>query len=371
MVMKIVRKTKKGKKIRMKIRGFEICNHYMDSDDLKIGYYNHELMNLFIKSILLIDLDKRKYKNDEVTLNLIEYKQSSNNVNLMEGVFTTARHGVSKKTINVETQEEMNKIESFEGVKNEIQFTLHKITGLLLVEEDKQNHVFTRPLLKSFFYKHRNLIYPYVDEFNTKNKSEKVIIYKSRIFTIASLPPINFFEKVSEFKSIKNGVIYINTSETPKGEVDVIKKLEDELEEHKIEDYDLEIKIKNKSPRGMVKVFEKYFEGMINAQKYDFFAIEGVTKSGATKKINPDTITRDFDIEVEINGNGIRVLDDIHRGMEEIVENENPLSANRKINQSFLIKDDTNVWSKIEEISNSINQSEKSEEEITESQRAE
>ncbi|WP_445478003.1 hypothetical protein ACULLL_16715 [Lysinibacillus irui] len=353
----------KGKKIRMKIKGFEISNDITLNDTLKHGfYYNHELMDLFLNSILLLDLDKRKYKNDEVTLNLVEYKQSSN-INVMEGIFTTARHGIRKTTINIETQEEMNTIEHYEGVKNEIHFTLDKKKGLLLVQEDKQNHVFSRSILKSFLYSHRHLIYPYIEEFNRKNLANKASLYKRGFYSINSLPPIDFIEKLNEFKTIKSGILYINSSENNQGNNDVIQKLEEELNDHEINEYDIEMKIKNKSPYGMVKTFEKYFNRMMEIQKYDDYAIEGVTKSGATKKITPDSITREFDIEVQVNSKGIPNLDDIFNGMESIILHKNPLVDKEEFDQLFFIKDDTSVQKKIQEIANAINKPEETQEE--------
>lgn len=352
-----------SKKRRMKIKGFEISNNITISETVKHGiYYNHELMDTFLKSILLLDIDKRKFKNEEVTLNLVEYKQSSN-VNIMEGVFTTARHGISKITINVETQEEMNTIEYYEGVKNEIHFTLDKKKGLLLVQEDKLNHVFSRTVLKSFLYSHRQLIFPYIDEFNKKNLYKEASLYKRGFYSINSLPPIDFMEKLKEFKSIKSGILYINSSEKKSPNNDVIEKLEEELNDNEINEFDIEVKIKNKSPLGMVKTFEKYFNKMIDIQKYDDYAIEGVTKAGATKKITPDSITREFDIEVNVNVNGLSSLDDIFKGMENIILYNNPLVDKEEFDQSFFIKDDISVQKKIQEIANTINKPEETSEE--------
>lgn len=128
------------RKTKMKFKGFEITNAFETNDTLYPISYNPELMDLFFNSILLIDLDKRKYVNDEISFNLLDYRKTSN-VNIMSGIFSTARHGVVKHTIDIETQVEIQEITPKEGVKNEIQFTLDKRTGLILIQEDKLNHV--------------------------------------------------------------------------------------------------------------------------------------------------------------------------------------------------------------------------------------
>lgn len=218
--------------------------------------------------------------------------------------------------------------------------------------------------MKSFLYKHRQLIYPYIDEFNKVNKSKGVKIYKRSFYAISALPPIDFFEKLKEFHSIKSGILYINSSEKTKS-VDVVDVLEEELIDNNISEFDLEIKIKNKSPLGMMKAFKAYFEKINELQKYDSYAIEGVTKSGTVKKITPDSITREFEAEIEVNNQGLYNIVQIFNEMEEVITSNNPLesSGNRRLNNSLLLKDVKNVEKAIKQIAEAINKPQEDKEE--------
>ena len=123
MVKKI--KVKRKNKKLLKIKAYEFTNPLLSGTNLIEGRYNHDMMDRFFKSIMLLDIDKRKYKNDEVTLNLTQYNQSYN-INIMEGSFFTARYGIRRSNIDIESQQEINYIEPHQGVKNEFYFTLDK-----------------------------------------------------------------------------------------------------------------------------------------------------------------------------------------------------------------------------------------------------
>ncbi|MER2132602.1 MAG: hypothetical protein ABS896_09330 [Carnobacterium inhibens] len=346
------------KKQKLKVKAFELINPYLIGSNIVEGRYNHELMDRLFRSIMLLKLNKRKYKNKEVTLNLVDYKQSSN-INIMQGYFSTARHGIRRSNIDIETQEEISYIEPHQGVKNEVFFTLDKQRGLLLVEDDKANKVFNRSLLKSFLFSHRELIFPYIDAFNILN--DEAVISKRSFYRLTSLPPVDFFEKLKEFQSIKSGIFYIDSSEREES-VDVVQKLEDELDDNSIDEYDLEIKIKNKSSSGMVKTFEKYFKKMIELQKYDSYAIEGVTESGSIKKITPDSITREFEIMVAYNANGLPKLDHMFNGMENIIVRNNPIETKDLLSGITHVEDDADVLEKIKYLAKRCNENKEDEE---------
>lgn len=337
---------KKAKESTVKFKAFDISTQYTikeKSEELLIlNTYNHQLFDFLFRNILKLNKEKRKFKNDEVTLNLSEYKQS-NHTHIMQGVFTTARHGELKQTININTQKEIieKEIQPVEGVKNEIRFTLDKRNGLILIQEDKTNHVISRNILKSFIYQHRNLVYPYIDKINNKNKNSKFCISKRSFYSIASLPPVDFFEKLKEFKSIKSASLFINSSERD-NPIDVVAALENELNENNLHDFNLEIKIKNKSPLGMVKTFKKYFEKISELQKYDSYAIEGKTEAGSTKKITPDSYTREFESVVKRNGKGLFNEEQLIEAMQKVINSEdNPLlDSKNTFDSNLLLKGD-------------------------------
>ncbi|UJL48318.1 hypothetical protein KFZ58_15665 [Virgibacillus sp. NKC19-16] len=307
--------------------------------------FDSELMILLFRTIMKLDKSKRKYTNETVSLNLGKFQQSDD-ANFVEGHFITARHGVRRTQIDVHSQEEVGTIESYHGVEYNVNFMIDRNTGLLLVQEDF-NKVFSRKLLHTFLHLHKNLIYPYIDEFNKLNKSHPFIIHKRSCYRLQTLPPINFMDKLQEFQKVKSAVLTLDDT-TDKSDVDVSETLDAELQNNEIEDYDMEIKIKNKTGRSMVKVFERYFESIIVQQKYDSYAIEGVLENGKTKKITPDTITRDFYAQVSHNSNGIPSIDDIFNRMIDIIKNENPLADKGGTPNITPVGENVNVKAEIE-----------------------
>ncbi|MTW85638.1 hypothetical protein F3157_08175 [Virgibacillus dakarensis] len=303
------------------IKAYEFTTPKFAGDIQYEHTYDNEILDLLFSSILQLNKANRKYKNDTVSLNLGDFKQSS--ANIMEGYFITARHGVRRSQIDIDTQEEVGTIESYHGVEYKVYFMIDRITGLLLVQDDF-NKVFSRKLLLSFLHTHKDIIYPYIEKFNELNSGNPFVIHKRSCYRLQTLPPINFMDKLREFTTVKSAVLTLDHS-TEKSQVDVSQKLDEELEDNEIEDYDLEIKIKNKTGRSMVRTFERYFESIIEQQKYDSYAIEGVLANGKTKRITPDTITRDFFAQVRYNANGEASMDDIFGRMTDIINNENPL----------------------------------------------
>ncbi len=286
--------------------------------------YDYELIDLLFSSIMQLDKAKRKYANDTVSLNLGDFRQSDD-ANIVEGHFITARHGIRRVHIDIHTQEEIGIIETTQGVEFNVYFMIDRRTGLFLVQDD-YNKAFTRKLLLSFLHSHRKLIYPYIEKFNEENKEQPFVIHKRSAYRLQTLPPIEFLEKLGEFSKVKSAILTLD-SNTEKDQVDVSRILDRELENNAIEDYDLEIKVKNKTGRGMVRVFREYFATIIEQQKYDSYAIEGTLENGKTKRISPDTITRDFFAEVRYNESGEASMSDIFNRMTEIIANENPLEG--------------------------------------------
>lgn len=307
------------------LRGYEFCTPKFAGDRQFEKVYDCELLDLLFKSILRLDKSIRKYANDTVSINLGGFQQS-NDANIVEGHFITARHGVRRSQIDIPTQEEVGTIEVFHGVENNVYFMIDRRTGLLLVQEDF-NKVFTRKLLQTFIHSHKNIIYPYIEEFNKLNSEAPLTIHKRSCYRLTTLPPINFMEQLREFSKVKSAILTLDSTTEKRG-VDVSQILDQELEDNEICDYDLEIKIKNKTGSSLVRVFQRYFEAIIEQQKYDSYAIEGELENGKSKKITPDTITRDYYGEIRYNSNGEASSEDIFSRMTRIITYENPLQKN-------------------------------------------
>lgn len=308
------------------IKAYEFSTPKFSSDLWYEEVFDYELIDVLFTSILKLDKSVRKYKDETVSLNLGDYKQSDD-ASRAEGHFLTARHGVRRTQIDIETQDEISTIERHHGVESKVYFMIDRKSGLILVQEDF-NKVFTRKLLHTFLYSHRKLIYPYVEKFNRLNSDTGLRIHKRSLYRLTTLPPIQFMEKLKEFKRVKAATLTLDSS-TEKRKVDVSEMLDEELDDNDIHDYDLEIKIKNKSGFAMINTFEKYFEKIIELQKYDSYAIEGELESGRTQKITPDSITRDFEAHVRHNASGEPSLSDLTREMANVIVMKNPISKDK------------------------------------------
>lgn len=322
------------------IKAYELTTPKFAGDIQHENTYDNEIIDLLFKSIMELEKGKRKYMNDTVSLNLGSFKQSVD-AHIVEGHFITARHGIRRSHIDVNTQEEIGIIDIHHGVEAIVYFMIDRNTGLLLVQDDF-NKVFSRTLLLSFLYMHKSIIYPYIEKFNKLNTKKPLVIHKRSCYRLQTLPPINFMEKLKEFKRIKSAIL---TLDNPPERVnnDVSDKLDEELEQNDIEEYDLEIKIKNKSNSSTVRAFEKYFTSIIEQQKYDSYAIEGILENGKSKKITPDTITRDFYAEVKFNDNGYPSIDDIYNRMINIIKTENPIFRKGGTPNIIPVGEDENV----------------------------
>lgn len=335
------------------IKGYELSTPKFGGDKQFEEVYDYELIDTLFNAILRLNKSERKYKNDTDSINLGAYGQSED-ANIMEGYFLTAKHGMKRTQIDIDSQAEVGTIPRNHGIENKVYFMVDRRTGLLLVQQDF-NRVFNRKLLHTFIHYHKSLIYPYIEKYNKVNKENKLEIHKRSCYRLKTLAPIDFFKKLNEFRHIKSAILTLDNT-TEKDEVDVSKILDKELDDNGIGEYDLEIKIKNKSPMGMVRVFEKYFETVMEQQKYDSYAIEGVLHNGVTKKISPDTLTRDFFADVEFNLNGEPSMSQVYSGMVNVIQYENPLKGKGPTPNSILVGEDRDVEKAIQELIDKRNQ---------------
>lgn len=335
------------------IKGYELCTPKFAGDKQYEEVYDSELIDTLLMAILGLNKSQRKYKNDTDSINLGAYGQSED-ANIMEGYFLTAKHGMKRTQIDIDSQVEVGTIPRNHGIENKVYFMIDKRTGLLLVQQDF-NRVFTRKLLHTFFHYHKGLVYPYIEKYNKVNASNKLEIHKRSCYRLKTLQPIDFFQKLNEFRHIKSAILTLDNT-TDKDDVDVSKILDKELDDNGIGEYDLEIKIKNKSPMGMVKVFEKYFETVMEQQKYDSYAIEGILHNGKSKKISPDTLTRDFFADVDFNVNGEPSMSQVYSGMSNIILYDNPLKRKGPTPNSVAVGEDKDVEKAIMELIDKRNQ---------------
>src|SRR5699024_3788367 len=98
------------------IKAYEFTTPKFARDIQYENTYDFEILVLLFNSIKQINKRKRKYKNETVSLKLGDFKISDDS-GIVEGYFITARHGVKRSQINVDTQEEVGVIETHHGVE--------------------------------------------------------------------------------------------------------------------------------------------------------------------------------------------------------------------------------------------------------------
>lgn len=320
------------------IKAYEFSTPKFGGDIQYEHVYDYELIDILFNAILKLNKSQRKYKDETVSINLGDFRPS-NDPNIVEGYFITAKHGIKRNHIDIETQEEIGTIEKTHGVENNVYFMIDRRTGLLLVQDDF-NKVFSRKLLSTFLHSHKKLIYPYIDKFNDINKDNKLMIHKRSCYRLTTLPPVDFLDKLKEFTKVKTATLTLDSTTEKR---DVSEVLDSELEENGIKGYDLEIKIKNKTGRSTVRIFEKYFTSIIEQQKYDSYAIEGVLTNGRSKKITPDSITRDFYINVKVNSSGQPSMEEVFNGMSTIILKKNPIKNKTATPNLTMVGEDKDV----------------------------
>lgn len=315
------------------ILGYELTTPKFTGDSYDINRFDFELVNYFFNKIISdVTLKERAFKKNNKMINLVSFKQSED-ANLYEGSFITARYGKEQDIIDIFEQVETGKKPKNHGVKNEVNFLMDRKTGLLLVEKDSER-VASRDFIYRFIRHHKDLIEDYLIEFN--KQFDPIKIHSRSFLKVISLPSRTFFEEIKEFATVKDAYYYLDIDkiENKSNEASNVLYLYDKAKENGMHGINrvkvsFESTVKKSSVRGMSNYFKKLFE----SQYFDGIGVKGQLHSGRQRTIEMENIQRAFDIEVEYNENGLPSLSDMMTGMTEIVLKDNPVSFKRKIKQ--------------------------------------
>ncbi|MFC5587533.1 hypothetical protein ACFPRA_01250 [Sporosarcina soli] len=315
------------------IYGYELITPKFENKSYDANRFDFELLANFFSSIINeIPLKERAFRDKNRMINLVSFNQS-NDANLWEGVFTSARYGKEQVMIDVPQQIEKGIKPKDQGAKNEVHFLVDRRTGLLLLEKDSER-VAGREIIKKFIRYHRSLIEPYLVAFN--KQFDPVKIHRNSFLKIASLPNRTFFEEIKEFASIKEAYYYLDISERPStsNEVSNLLYLENKAVEGGLKGVTrVKISFENEVKRGSVSGVEAYFKKLFEQQYFDGFGVSGKLDSGRQRNIELENIQRAFDISVEYNENGLPSLKDLLNEMSRIALLDNPLDYKKSIEQ--------------------------------------
>ncbi|KWZ68341.1 hypothetical protein [Bacillus altitudinis] len=314
------------------VLGYEICTPKFKEDIWDEDRYDNEMIEVFLNLIMYVDIKDRAFRRKNKMINLQSIKQSDD-ADFLEGVFFTAKYGKEQTIIDVPNQIDAGKKEKNHGVKNEVNFLIHKRTGLLLIEKDSEG-VARASMIQKFFRYHRELIYPYIEEFNKNNRPIK--IYKNSFYRINSLPSKSFFDEIEEFSTVKEAFYYkdISLGEGANNQAADLMYHYNNASENGVSGVTrVKVSFQNKIPKGSVKHVVSYFQRLFESQNYDGIGVSGKLNSGRHRTIELENIQRAFDISVEHSDTGIVSLQDLIKEMVQIAKRDNPVKYKDKIIQ--------------------------------------
>lgn len=307
------------------IYGYELTTPKFKSKSFDIGRFDFEVCAYFFEKIINeIPLKQRAFRDKNRMINLISFKQSDD-ANLWEGVFITARYGKEQEILDIFEQVEAGVKPKNHGVKNDVNFLIDKRTGLLLLEKDSER-VASGDIIRKYISYHRGMVEDYLVEFN--KQYDPVKMHRRGFLKISSLPRKSFFDEIHQFSTIKDAYYYLDISERPStsNEVSNLLYLHNKADENGMRGVSrVKISFENNVPKKSVTGVEAYFKKLFEAQYFDGLGVSGTLHSGRSRTIELENIQRTFDISVSFNENGLPSLGDLIVGMSEIALRDNPL----------------------------------------------
>lgn len=313
------------------IRGYRLItkkyhNRTPDNQDA----FDIELLNYWLLVINKLNFKARSFEYLNPSGNDMKHFRLSDIINNHEhyifGKFKTGTYGTTQEFRNRLTNSPTYQKRENETSGDDVFFYLHKKTGVLLVGADP-NYVINSYSLNKYFTYFENLLEPYRKKFNELNKLGKQI-YKSQLFSVTSLPPIDFFEELRNMQKIKEASFTIAKEDISES-LDVLDALK-EIDEHNtfdIEDVEISISLKNKTSRNFVQDFERLFKIMNLSESYDNLKIRGKHNFGDMRTIKNNMPIRTFDCNVDYGTKTYPINEkEVEREFEHIYEREKILA---------------------------------------------
>ena len=315
------------------IYGYELTTPKFTRDSYDIDRFDFEILGYYFSRIINeVPLKERAFKDSKRMINLISFKQSDD-ANLYEGVFTTARYGKEQDILDVLEQVEAGVKPKTHGIKNEVNFIVDSRTGLMLLEKDSER-VASGDIIRKFIRYHRDLITDYIVAFN--KQKDPIKIHKRSFMKISSLPQKSFFDEIHEFSTIKDAYYYLDISELPatSNEVSNLLYLQNKADENGMKGVTrVKVSFENNVPKESITGVNDYFKKLFESQYFDGLGVCGKLHSGRQRTIELENIQRAFDIQVEFNESGLPSFSDLIEGMSEIALRDNPLEHKKFIDQ--------------------------------------
>jgi hypothetical protein len=286
------------------------------SNNLEMNRFDKADIEAFFKFILT---SKPYYPDDRFVL-LEKFDDNYDN-NFYTGWFTSARHGEIGNWIDSQTLGRRPTGKKLtEGEENRTYFTIEKSTGLFLLQSDNKRIV-TGNTVEKYLIAKKDEFEFYITEYNRLNQGN-LVISKDAFIQLDYSISTQFMDEVRRLARIKKMTLqgYVKSS----GGNNVIESIQNRMKG--VEDYDLvEFSIQITEQRKGIKHVEHFLEHLQEEENYRNIIIGGTTQKGRPKIISWEKHARRYEIQVNVNNNGLPGQDDVLTQLIETAKKEQPL----------------------------------------------
>lgn len=275
-------------------------------------YYNSDLFEGFLNEILNQKLNKSIEKGKY--MHLVSIKPSLDS-SVLEGTFHTTKYGQQSDIIDITNDAVVNQLKPGHGVKNIVNFVIHRKSGFLLIQNDPFR-VISRNNLIDFLEKRKHIAEKYVTDFN--NNCKPLLISKDNFYTIQTIYDEDFYKQLAKLMNIK--AVSINTK-VEKSDVNAALSkftLLDSNEESYLDEItDVTYTFKNTFRGHGVKHVKHFIKNALDMEKIDTITAHGSNQENVSfGKVK----ARKYPISTTINEHGVLDQSKIIDGMIKIAK---------------------------------------------------
>ncbi|MEK9196856.1 hypothetical protein [Ureibacillus sp. FSL E2-3493] len=276
------------------------------------GYYNHQLFEGFLNEI--ISNSRNKILESGKYIHLIGIKQSSD-ADVLEGLFHTTRYGTKSDIIDVSNDKVVSQLEPMHGVKNIVNFVIHRKSGILLIQNDPFKLI-QRNNLIDFLERNVELGKKHVTKFNIDFKP--LLVSNSNFYTIQTIYDEDFYQQLAKIANIK--AVSINTKVQKESVNTALSKFTHSgvsSDDYLDDVTDVTYTFKNSRRNNGVKHVKNFIKNALDLEKIDTIIAHGSNKEKVEfNKIKP----RKYQITTTINDSKVLDQSKIIEGMIKIVK---------------------------------------------------
>lgn len=299
---------------------YEVKTPTLDNATTLKEEYVNERFERFLREINSLEIDE-KAKRFEGKLVWLTDVEDTYDSNYLTGVFKAGRYGEEQDIFDVQQLIQIGTKGINDSVISEVSFVLCKKTGLLLLESDRYR-VVSRTLIDRYLGKLQYIMQDFINDHNLMNPNK--LIAEQMFYTIKTILTDDFFEKLENIARIKKATVYISID--TKDDNIANHYFRTAADEIGVDGYDqIAISLVNNIRGTGIRHIKRLFENLIELEKFDKYEIEGFTHFNRQKTIHIGTQAKYFEVEVDINENGLINRPKLVEDMVEIAKKNNPL----------------------------------------------